>query len=137
MIYVNLLKLEAKYQNTLHRIPNKYVKQIRILQPSVMKGKLVWTSPYLQITLRENISSYGILFGHYFIVLGLNTEIYTVNLRIQSKYGKTLTRKNYAFEDFSHSLKNMITESMQFVSYLSNTVSQKLFDNNRLQKKLF
>ena len=102
-----------------------------------MKGKLVWTSPYLQITLRENISSYGILFGHYFVVLGLNTEIYTVNLRIQSKYGKTLTRKNYAFEDFSHSLKNMITESMQFVSYLSNTVSQKLFGNNRLQKKLF
>ena len=31
--------------------------------------------------------------GSYFPLFGLNTEIYSVNLRIQSKYGKIRTRK--------------------------------------------
>ena len=34
------------------------------------------------------MSRYGVFSGPYFPVFGLNTEIYTVNLRIQSKYRK-------------------------------------------------
>ena len=41
--------------------------------------------------------------GPYIPVLGVNTEIYPVNLRIQSEYRKILTRKNSVFEHFSRS----------------------------------
>ena len=40
----------------------------------------------------------------YFPVFALNTEIYTVNLRIQSKYRKIRTRKNSVFERFLRSV---------------------------------
>ena len=42
--------------------------------------------------------------GSYFPVFGLNTEIYGVNLRIQSKYRKIQTRKNSVFGHFSRSV---------------------------------
>ena len=38
-------------------------------------------------------SKIGVFSGPYFPVFGLNTEIYGVNLCIQSKYGKIRTRK--------------------------------------------
>ena len=38
-------------------------------------------------------SKFGVFSGPYFPVFGLNTEIYGVNLSIQSKYGKIRTRK--------------------------------------------
>ena len=41
--------------------------------------------------------------GPYFLVFGLNIEIYSVNLRIQSEYRKIRTRKNSIFGHFSHS----------------------------------
>ena len=41
--------------------------------------------------------------GPYFPVFGLNTDIYRVNLRIQSKYRKIRTKKNSVFRHFSHS----------------------------------
>ena len=50
------------------------------------------------------VSKYGVFYGPYFPVLGLNTEIYRVNLRIQARYGKLRTRKNSVFEHFSPSL---------------------------------
>ena len=39
------------------------------------------------------MSKYGVFFGPYFPVFGLNKEIYEVNIRIQSTDGKTPTRK--------------------------------------------
>ena len=36
------------------------------------------------------VSKYGVFSGLYFLVFGLNTEIYFVNLRIQSECGKIL-----------------------------------------------
>ena len=42
-----------------------------------------------------------VLSGRHFPVFGLNTEIYSVILRIQSKYRKIWTRKNSAFGRFS------------------------------------
>ena len=49
------------------------------------------------------VSKYGIFFDPYFPVFGLNTEIYSVNLRIQSKYRKIRTRKYSVFGHFSRS----------------------------------
>ena len=39
----------------------------------------------------------------YFPVFGLNTEICSINLRIQSEYSKIRTRKNSVFGHFSRS----------------------------------
>ena len=47
------------------------------------------------------MSKWGDFSGAYFPVLGLNTEIYSVNLRIHSEYRKTQTRKNSVFGHFS------------------------------------
>ena len=49
------------------------------------------------------VSKYGVFSGLYFPIFGLNTEIYSVNLRIQSKYRKIRTRKTSVFRDFSRS----------------------------------
>ena len=49
------------------------------------------------------MSKYGDFSGPYFPVFGLNMEISEVNLRIQSKYEKITTRKNFVFELFSRS----------------------------------
>ena len=51
------------------------------------------------------VSKYGVFSGPYFPVIGLNTEIYVVNLYIQSEYRKIRTRKNSAFGHFSRSAK--------------------------------
>ena len=48
----------------------------------------------------QKFSEYGVFCGPYFSVFGLNTEIYGVNLRIQSEYRKIRTRKNSAFGHF-------------------------------------
>ena len=48
-------------------------------------------------------SKYGVFSGPYFPVFGLNMEIYGVNLRIQSEYGKIRSRKNSALGHFSRS----------------------------------
>ena len=41
--------------------------------------------------------------GPYFPIFELNTEIYSVNLCIQSEWGKIWTRKNFVFGNFSPS----------------------------------
>ena len=47
---------------------------------------------------------YGFVYTpHYFLIFGLNTEIYSVNLRIQTKYRKIQTRYNSLFGHFSRS----------------------------------
>ena len=43
------------------------------------------------------LSKYGFFSGQYFPVLGLNKEIYGLNLRIQSEYKKMRARKNSVF----------------------------------------
>ena len=43
------------------------------------------------------VSKYGVFSGSYFPVFGLNTEIYTVYLCIQSEYRKIRTKKNSVF----------------------------------------
>ena len=52
------------------------------------------------------MSECGVFYGPCFPLFGLNTEIYRVNFRVQSKYGKvqtSKTSKNSVFEHFSRS----------------------------------
>ena len=52
------------------------------------------------------MSKYGVFSCTYFPVFGLNAKIYSVNIRIQSEYGKIRTKKNSVFGHFSHSAGN-------------------------------
>ena len=49
------------------------------------------------------VSKYSVISAPYFPVFGLNTEIYQVNVRIQSEYRKIRTRNNSVFGHFSRS----------------------------------
>ena len=49
------------------------------------------------------VSKYGVISSPYFPVFGLNTEIYEINIRIQSKYWKVRTRNNSVLGHFSRS----------------------------------
>ena len=49
------------------------------------------------------VSEYWVFSGPYFLAFGLNKQIYSDLLCIQSEYGKIQTRKNSVFEHFSRS----------------------------------
>ena len=49
------------------------------------------------------VSKYGVTSGQYFPVFWLNTEIYRLNLRIQSEYRKIPSRNNSGFGYYSRS----------------------------------
>ena len=51
-------------------------------------------------TTARKMSKYEVFSGPYFPLFRLNTEIYRVKLRIQSKYGKIQARKNSALDTF-------------------------------------
>ena len=48
---------------------------------------------YVIIQLTLTVSEYGVIPGPYFPVFGLNTEIYYINLRIQSEYQEDTDQK--------------------------------------------
>ena len=62
------------------------------------------------------VSKYEVISGPYFPVFGLNTEIYELNLHIQSEYRKIRTRNNSVFGHFSRSVAN------QFVNVISTSI---------------
>ena len=55
------------------------------------------------LTIAWKVSKYGVFSGPYFPVLRLNMDVYSVNLRIQTKYRKIRTRKKSVFGHFSRS----------------------------------
>ena len=65
----------------------------------------IWQGIYVlwlrKMTTAWKMSKYGVISGLYFPVFRLNTEIYFVNLSIQSEYRKIRTRNNYVFGHFS------------------------------------
>ena len=65
-----------------HRL--QFVKETQINTVSNIERKVNTVSKH----------SYGVISGPYFPVFRLNTEIYSVNLRIQSEYRKIRTRNN-------------------------------------------
>ena len=66
-----------------------------------------WIVPVIMNLLHTawKVSKYGVFSGPYFPLFGLNTEIYGVNLRIQTEYRKIRTRKVSVFGNFSRSVK--------------------------------
>ena len=51
------------------------------------------------------LSKYGVVSGLYFLAFGLNTERYSVSLRIQSECRKIRTRNNSPFGQFSRNVR--------------------------------
>ena len=65
------------------------------------EGKL---SQSIRIVTTWKVSKYGVFSGLYFLAFGLNTEIYGINLRIQSECEKILNRKTSVFRHFLRSV---------------------------------
>ena len=76
-------------------------------------------------TLREKCPNTEFYSGLYFPVFVLNTNIYSVNLRIQSKYGKIRTRKYSVFGIFSRSIS--------FTRSINGNIKILYFDLNILE----
>ena len=82
---------------------------------TIYRLKLLLTWNKLEVTLNispplyekcPNMEFFWSVFSRILIeypVFWLNMKIYSVNIRIQSEYGKIGTRKNSAFGNFSHS----------------------------------
>lgn len=70
----------------------------------------------LCITTATKVSKFRFFSGPHFLVSGLYTDIYIINLRIQSAYGKMLTTKNPESELFhavhSATLRNSLINLM-------------------------
>ena len=73
-------------------LPSNLVNVI-LYQCQRFKIKGLWVTAW-------KLFKYGVFSGPYFPAFGLNTKMYVVNLRIQSKYGKIRTRKNSVFRQF-------------------------------------
>ena len=56
------------------------------------------------------VSKYGVFSGPYFSTFSLNTERYSVSLRIQSECGKIRTRKHSVFGHFSRSVMFYVSD---------------------------
>ena len=76
------------------------------------------TKEYKNIIGRSwKVSKYGVISGPYYPVFRLNTEIYSLNLRIQSEYRKIRTRNNSVFGHFSRSV-NFGISSFHYLTFL-------------------
>ena len=95
-----------------------------ILQPYPIPYPEPWQKPKMESFLKIvvtawKVSKYGVISGRYFPVLGLNTEIYGTNFRVQSECRKIQTRKNSVFGNFSRSVwekNSILVENLQLFS---------------------
>ena len=69
----------------------------------------------------QKVPKYGVFSGLYFPEFGRNMEIYTVNYRIESEFGKIRARKNSVFGHFSHS-KTSFKEMPNVKNKVWNTI---------------
>ena len=90
--------------------PNNFFEKSFIAPPInfsfLCKVSICTTKNNIQVdilTVRK-MSKYGVSSGLYFLLFGLNTEIYSVNFRILSEYRKIRTRKKSIFGHFSRSV---------------------------------
>ena len=76
--------------------------------------KLITPNPFMHVMKLLNfsktltLSKYGVISDPYFHVFGLHTEIYEVNLHIESEYRKIRTRNNSVFGHFSRSVIGLL-----------------------------
>ena len=75
----------------------------------------LYSEPF-SVTARK-ASKHGVFSGPYFRIFGLNAEVYSVNLCIQSEYKKIRTRKNSVFGHFSRSVWKQSLQSFQKFSF--------------------
>ena len=81
-----------------------YVKIfIKVLKVWNVRIKTI-TDSIFSVSTTWKVSKYGVYFDPHFPEFGLNTEFYSVNLRIQFKYRKTRTRINSVLGYFSRSV---------------------------------
>ena len=89
-------------------------KEVQILTTKIIYAKVntnvaTWNVRTLHQCGKE-VSKYGVFFGPYFPIFRLNTEIYSVNLRIKSDYRRIRTKKNSVFGRFSRSAAQVIRQ---------------------------
>ena len=107
----------------------------------VFKLNSVWSIAswlYSNPSTTWKVSKYGVFSGPYFPAFGLNTEIYSVNLSIQSECGKIRTRKNSLFGNFSRSDTILIWSRSRCldITFLSNEWELKVvYQQNFLDEK--
>ena len=92
--------VRSKWKNVYGSLCKIY-QSIGFLWPYL--GKYRSEKPRVLAYTTWKVSKYGVISGPYFPVFGLNTEIYEVNLRIQSEYRNIRTRNNSVFGHFSRS----------------------------------
>ena len=73
---------------------NSGLKSVKVKQQGHQRQHFLW------LTLDKKFPKDEVFYGPYFPVFGVNTNIYSVNLRIQSKYGKIRTKKTLYFDTF-------------------------------------
>ena len=86
----------------------------------------------MKFTFKQlKVSKYGVIPGPYFPVFGLNTGIYSVNLRIQSEYKKIRTRNNSGFELFSRSTLAALffAEKQRFLPFIARNEKTSIRTN--------
>ena len=82
------------------------------LKTKFFSKSLFWSTSYCVSEVRFTLdtftawkaSKYRVISGSYFPVFRLNTQRYSVSLRIQSEYRKIRTRNNSVFGHFSRSI---------------------------------
>ena len=88
----------AKFSNTFLIFEFFYILTTIVACESLLHKYSVMVVP-----LREKCPN-TVFSSPYFPVFGLNTEMYVVNIRIQSEYREIRTRKNSVFGHFSRSV---------------------------------
>ena len=81
------------------------------------------------------MSKYGVFSGPYFPAFGLNTEIYSVNLRIKSECGKIWTRKNPYLDNF-HAVYARRFSGYQALKGYVNIISGQYFLKKYKRRRL-
>ena len=88
-VFSSHLKNGCFYQNTCTGFSYRFLgncKPVLTVRKYRKKANTAWKVP-----------KYGVFSGPYFLAFGLNTERYSISLRIQSECGKIRTRKNSVF----------------------------------------
>ena len=105
---------------------------IKALKKQIIQARLILTENLLSKSFHCVKSvKYGVIPGPYFPVFGLYTDIYGVNIGIQSEYRKIWTRDNSVFGHFSRIRENLYSRKRVKSSFSWNyftrifTISQK------------
>ena len=130
--------LDNKNRHSRFYFPTAQVEDCNV----IIDGKNVFDQPIknnIKTCTARKVSKYGVFSGPHFSVFGLNTDIYSVNLHTQSKYGKIRTRKNSVFGHFSRSdmktlqlVREMITQVVVCCAIIILRTLQ--YDSNRFKQ---